>query len=197
MDPTPARWVVVDLETSGLNPRRDVLLAIGAVALHGDRVVIGDSFEMLVRPRVASGRDNILIHGIGAEAQLSAADAAIACTRFANYVGDCPLAAFHAPFDQTVLLRAMRLSAGIHLSNPWLDLADLAPALFPAVEANSLDEWLEHFGILALRRHNASSDAFATATLFACLLDRVPPAERDAAGLAAIARRVQAARDGG
>ncbi|MCO5120626.1 MAG: 3'-5' exonuclease [Burkholderiaceae bacterium] len=193
----PARWVVVDLETSGLNPRRDRLLAIGAVALRDARVVVDDSFEMLVRPRVASGRDNILIHGIGAEAQLSATGAASACTRFASYVGDCPLAAFHASFDQEVLLRAMRSSAGIRLRNPWLDIADLAPALLPSVGARSLDEWLEHFGIAPLRRHHATSDAFATATLFACLLDRVPPAERGAASLAAIARRVQAAREGG
>src|SRR5690606_32010618 len=89
----PARWVVVDLETSGLNPRRDRLLAIGAVALREARVVVGDSFEMLVRPRIASARDNILIHGIGAEAQLSAADATVACQRFSHYIGDCPIAA--------------------------------------------------------------------------------------------------------
>lgn len=192
----PARWVVVDLETSGLNPRRDRLLAIGAVALRDARVVVGDSFEMLVRPRIASERQNILIHGIGAEAQLLAADAAVACERFGHYIGDCPLAAFHAPFDQMVMLRAMRESVGIRLSNPWLDIADLAPALLPGVGARSLDEWLGHFGIVSGRRHQASSDALATAALFACLLARVPPPERSVAGLAAIAQRVQRARHG-
>jgi len=190
----PARWVVVDLETSGLNPRRDRLLAIGAVAVRDTRVVVGDSFEMLVRSRVASGRDNILVHGIGAEAQLSAADAAVACERFGHFIGECPLAAFHAPFDRMVLLRAMRESAGIRLSNAWLDIADLAPALLPKVGARALDEWLEHFGIVSGRRHQASSDALATAALFACLLARVPPHERSVEGLAAIARRVQIAR---
>ncbi len=192
----PARWIVVDLETSGLNPRQDRLLAIGAVALRDARVVVGDSFEMLVRPRIASGRDNILVHGIGAEAQLSAAAAAVACERFRDYIGDCPLAAFHAPFDRQVLLRAMRASAGIRLSNPWLDIADLAPALLPTVGARSLDEWLEHFGIVPGRRHRASSDAFATAMLFACLLDRVPPPERSVVGLEAIAQQVKRARQG-
>lgn len=190
----PARWVVVDLETSGLNPRRDRLLAIGAVALREGRVVVGDSFEMLVRPPIASARDNILIHGIGAEAQLSAADATVACQRFSHYIGDSPLAAFHAPFDQQVLLRTMRAAAGIRLANPWLDIADLAPAVLPGVAARSLDEWLEHFGIGSGRRHQACSDALATATLFACLLARVPPNERSVVGLAAIAEPVRRAR---
>src|SRR5690606_2270618 len=110
------------------------------------------------------------------------------------YIGDCPLAAFHAPFDQQVLLRAMRAAANIRLANPWLDIADLAPALLPGVPARSLDEWLEHFGIASGRRHQASSDALATATLFACLLARVPPNERNVVGLAALTERVRRAR---
>lgn len=192
----PARWVIVDLETTGLNPRRDELLAIAAVAVRGTRVAVGDSFEIRVRPRVASGRENILVHGIGAEAQLSALEPALACERFARYVGDSPLAAFHAPFDREVLSRAMRAQR-MRFVNPWLDIADLAPALLPKVAARTLDEWLAHFGIAPRRRHDAASDAFATASLFACLLERAPPAERGPAGLAAIARTFHAARQGG
>lgn len=191
----PGRWVIVDLETTGLNPRRDELLAIAAVAVRGTRVSVGDSFEIRVRPRVASDRENILVHGIGAEAQLSAVDPAVACERFVGYVGDSPLAAFHAPFDREVLSRAMRAHR-IRFPNPWLDIADLAPALLPKLSADTLDEWLAHLGITPRRRHDAASDAFATASLFACLLEQAPPAERGPAGLAAIARRFQAARQG-
>ncbi len=194
-DPSRARWVVVDIETTGLNPRRDELLAIAAVAMRGTRVSVGDSFEIRVRPKVASGRANILVHGIGAEAQLTAVDPAVACERFANYVGASPLAAFHAPFDREVLLRAMKAHR-IRFPNPWLDIADLAPALMPNATAQTLDECLEHFGIAPRRRHDAASDAFATASLFACLLERAPPAERGPEGLRAIARRFHAARQG-
>lgn len=195
-DAVPARWVIVDLETTGLNPRRDELLAIAAVAVRGTRVSVGDSFEIRVRPRVASARENILVHGIGAEAQLSAVDPAVACERFAGYVGDSPLAAFNAPFDREVLCRAMR-AHGLRFPNRWLDIADLAPALLPKLSASTLDEWLAHLGIVPRRRHDAASDAFATASLFACLLERAPPAERGPGGLEAIARRFQAARQGG
>ena len=68
------RWVVVDCETSGLDPARDALLAIGGVAVREARVDVDDSFEVLVRPERPSGRENILIHGIGEGAQRDAVD---------------------------------------------------------------------------------------------------------------------------
>lgn len=191
-----SRWIVVDLETSGFDPKRDHVLAIGAVALREARVVVQDSFEMLLRPPAASGRENILVHGIGAEAQLAASEPREACERFRRYVGNSPLAAFHAPFDRGFLARAMKSAGRAELANPWLDVADLAPAVFPSTRAQGLDEWLELFGITLDRRHHAASDAFATAMLFARLLDRVPPAERSVAGLQALAQRTRNARAG-
>jgi DNA polymerase-3 subunit epsilon len=192
----PSRWIVVDLETSGLDSRHDHVLAIGAVALRAGRVAVSDSFEMLVRPPAASPRENILVHGIGAEAQLHASDPAEACSRFRDYIGTSPLAAFHAPFDEAFLTRCMRRSAGIRLANPWLDLADLAPALMPDARTASLDDWLVRFGIAPVRRHHPSCDAFVTAALFACLLQRLAPAEREFSALQARAARMRAARQG-
>jgi DNA polymerase III subunit epsilon len=62
--------------------------------------------------------------------------------------------------------------------NPWLDLAELAPALEPKVNHRSLDEWLGHYGIPVAVRYSAASDAFATALLMARLL---PEARRQGA----------------
>ena len=58
----PPRWVVVDVETTGLDPARDALLAIAAVAIHwrdGEpQLVPLDRFECLVRPDRKSTRLN-------------------------------------------------------------------------------------------------------------------------------------------
>jgi DNA polymerase III subunit epsilon len=54
---------------------------------------------------------------------------------------------------------------GRRLSNPWLDLADLAPALCPQVKAQALDDWLAHFSIEVAVRHQAAADTWATAEL--------------------------------
>ena len=183
------RWVVLDCETTGLDTERDTLLAIGAVAVTGARIVPADSFVQVLRPPQASGRDNILVHRIGRQAQQDGADPAQACDAFLEYAGDAVLVAFHAAFDRAFLERAVRGSLGRRLSARWLDLAALAPALHPGVRARALDEWLAHFGITmpAGRRHEASADAFATAMLFLRLMSSVPPAERTPRGLLGLA----------
>ncbi len=174
------RWVVVDLETSGLDARRDEVLAIGAVAVVGTRIAIADSFEMGVRVSRASSVENILVHEIGAEAQLRGTEPAEALTRFRDYVGSSPLVAFHAEFDRAFLARATRKHRCAPLRVPWLDVAELAPALNTDFRGDSLDDWLAHFAIPNGRRHHAASDALATAMLFVRLLAQLPPESADA-----------------
>jgi DNA polymerase-3 subunit epsilon len=182
------RWVVVDLETSGLDPARDTVLAIGGAAVCAQRVRVEDSFERVVRPAHPSDRANILVHGIGEGMQRAGTDPALACGDFLRWCAGAPLVAFHASFDRAFLTRALARLPGRSPRLDWLDLAALAPALNPRVRAHALDEWLDHFGLEAGQRHHASADAFATAMLFVRLMAQVPPRERDLDGLQRLAR---------
>jgi DNA polymerase III subunit epsilon len=74
--PESLRWIVLDVESTGLDPHHDTLLAIAAVALHRRapdapvEIALGDSFEALLRHDAAQpDRANILVHGIGVAAQ--------------------------------------------------------------------------------------------------------------------------------
>ena len=170
---------MLDVETSGLDQSSDALLAIGAVAVRHARIDVDDSFELVVRQATASERSNILVHGIGEQAQRSGIDPEHACRTFLDWAGPAPLVGFHASFDRAFLARSVRYYLGLTLTSDWLDLAALAPALNPGVRAKALDEWLEHFGLVVTERHHASADAFATAMLFLRLLAQVPAGERD------------------
>ena len=114
--------------------------------------------------------DNILVHGIGAQAQLTGVDPGEALHAFVDFVAEAPLIAFHAHFDRTFLVRAIKGYVDRPLDNPWLDLAALAPAVDPAARLKSLDEWLQRYQIPVAARHSAAADAFATALLAARLL---------------------------
>lgn len=165
------RWVVVDVETSGLDAAADRLIAIGAVAMRADgRILPADSLEVVLRQEVPSSRENILVHGMGVQAQRSGLDPERAMHAFLDYVGVAPILAWHAAFDRGFLARALKMYANVPFGNPWLDLAQLAPALLPQVQARTLDQWLEHFSIPVAGRHSAAGDAFATALLATRLL---------------------------
>jgi DNA polymerase-3 subunit epsilon len=187
-----ARWVVVDCETTGLDPARDALVAVGAVALRAGRIEAGEGFHAVVRPAAADaghGAAAALVHGIGAEAQLAGRAPREALEAFNAFAAGALPVAFHAAFDAAVLRRAAVQAGAPAVAAPWLDLAQLAPALNPARRARSLDEWLAVFGIPLQGRHDAMCDAFATAQLLQVLLAQ---AERqgvhDTRALAAVAR---------
>lgn len=165
-----ARWVVLDVESSGLDPANDRLLAIAAIALRRDggtpRIDLGDSFEVLLRHEgVAVDKANILVHGIGVGAQRQGLEPAQALAAFEQWLGGAPLIGFHAAFDEALIQRAMRAALGRRLANQWLDLADLAPVVRPDVPGRSLDEWMLALGVSCALRHQAAADTLATAEL--------------------------------
>lgn len=166
------RWVVVDVETSGLDAQRDALIAIGALAMRDGDVDLGDSFEVVLRQERASSRDNILLHGIGVQSQRDGWDPVEALRAFEAFAGAAPLLAFHSAFDEALIGRHARQHLGRRPANPWVDIEHLCAVTHPQVRARSLDEWMAHFGITCPRRHQAAADTLAECEL----LQRIWPA---------------------
>ena len=168
------RWLVLDVESSGLDPQRDALLSIAAVALRQDgarlHINLGDSFEVTLRRTVdVADKANVLVHGIGVGAQRAGTAPEEALQAFAMFAADAPLIGYHSAFDRTLIERAQRSARLPVMRNPWLDLAELAPVLCPAAAheppRRALDDWLAHFAIPCAARHQAAADALATGEL--------------------------------
>jgi len=169
-----SRYVVVDVETSGLDLTRDRLISIGAVAVVNGKIALGDSFYAVLQQQAASDKRNILLHGIGRSEQLEGAPPADALLAFLEYLGKDPLVAFHVTFDETMIKRALRDHLGFDFRHPWLDLAYVMPGLNPplARRHRALDDWTSRFGIRIDARHNALADALATAQLLQVALSQ-------------------------
>lgn len=184
------RFVVVDVETTGLNVLRDQVLSIGAVAIEHGAIPFAQQFERtLLRDYQAPG-PSVLIHGI-APSEIAAGDDPVeVLLDFMEFVGDSPLLAFHAGFDQRMLARALKESLGYKLQHPFLDLAELAPMLCPQVRLHNpgLDDWLGHFGLQVQQRHNACADALVSAELGLILFNRAHRQQLDSP--AVLARRL-------
>jgi DNA polymerase-3 subunit epsilon len=181
--PTPWRqadWLAVDLELTGLNPRKHEIVAIGAVPIRGGRAVLGGAFYTLVRPSGRSEHDAVLIHKLRSEDLAGAPpiDEALAAllTRMA---GSVPV--FHTAAVERAFL-------GRELRRQWLRLP-------PAADTEVLGRlWLrqhgsdlpglpltglaQRLGQRAATPHHALGDALTTATAFIALathLDRTRP----------------------
>ena len=203
-----ARWIVLDVESSGLDPQRDRLLAIAAIGVHFDagapHIHLGDSFEVVLRQSDAPDppdKVNILLHRIGVGAQRAGVEPARAPAAFEAWAGSAPRVAFHAAFDRTLIERARARPAaaaalGQHPHPVWLDLEPLAAVLYPEVRARALDDWLAHFRIDCAVHHQAAADTVATAELMLTLWpalrrELAQPRIADVAALAARRRWLQ------
>ena len=159
---------MIDVETSGLDVDADALLAIAAVAMRVDweaeRLSIRpvDSFEVLLcQQDIVSTKDNIILHGIGVQAQRGGAAPRQAMQALSDYVAGSPLLAFHAAFDKAVIERQLRLLGLPGLTSPWVDVEHLCAVTHEAARARSLDDWMAYFSIDCAVRHQAASDALA------------------------------------
>ena len=97
-----------------------------------------------------------------------------ALLNFMDYVGSSPLLAFHAAFDQRMLVREMDDAFAYNLRHHFYDVAEIAQLLYPehTMRNPGLDDWVRFFGLQVLQRHNASADAMVTAELMLILIKR-------------------------
>lgn len=166
--------MVVDVETSGLNPLQDKLIAVGALAVRDGAIDLADSFEVVLRQDAPSSRDNVEVHRIGHAEQLAGREPAEALRAFLDFVGDDPLVAYHARFDAVVLRRAVRARLGRPFVPRWFDVADVAPLAWPDRGGPALDDWLVAFDVPMSQRHRAIADCLGTAQVFLAVLEAAP-----------------------
>jgi DNA polymerase-3 subunit epsilon len=198
---TPPRWVVLDVESSGLDPARDCLLAIAAVAVAvapgRPHIACGDSFEVLLGHPAAQAagapvdKANILVHGLGVGAQARGTPPVQALQAFEAWVAGAPCVGFHVDFDRVLIERAFRQHLGRVPGWQWLDLEPLAALSRPGAPRRALDDWLADYGIPCAARHQAAADALATAEL---LLRLWPFLSRERATTFEACRRLAARR---
>lgn len=161
-------YVVVDTETTGLNPVSDELIEISAVKLV-DGQVAGE-FETFVRATRPLSKETTDLTGITTPDLIAAPTAEEAVAGFLDFAGDACLVAHNAAFDWAFLARvAERLDRRCSL--PLVDTVGLARALVPGLKNHKLDSVAAHFGVKNDARHRAKGDASATAVIFRSLLD--------------------------
>lgn len=166
--------VVYDLETSGLNPYNDSVLSIGAVTINKSAIALGDVFQEILASSADLNSESQLIHGLTLKDLAAGSPPRAALLRFLQYSTNRIWVAYHAEFDRVMLKRSIEHWLGVAFDPRPLDVAELAPMLFPdkGPAYGPLEHWLRAFGLTIRERHNALEDAMITAELMLIVLDR-------------------------
>ena len=192
-----ARFCAVDLELSGLDPRRDEILSFGAVPIEEGRVALGAAIEGLVRPAGEISESSIRVHGLRA-ADLQHApplDEALD-PLLASIAGAVPVV--HAAAVERAFLTPALRRRGLRLRRPMVDTAVLGLVWLHERDGRAprhitLADLVDELGLPSHRPHDAVGDALTTAQAFIALatkLDALSP--ESVRSLTRAGRRLQA-----
>ena len=170
------RFVVLDSETTGLDPRKDKLVTIGAVAVVGGEIVLEDSYEALLK--VEYNTSAVTVHGVTRDEGRGGIEEREALEQFLAYLGDGVIVGHHIMHDVETFNTGYERHFGFRLQNRHLDTMDLtlhlerdgAFAGRETIRSFSLDALCGLFEVIPHDRHTAPGDAFITAQIFQRLL---------------------------
>jgi len=168
---------VLDLETTGLDVRRDRVVQIGAIAMLGARILEAPRIEQLVNPGMPMPAVAERIHGIGDAALADAPDFAAVYPALHEMLAGRVVVGHNIAFDLAVLRHeAARAGLAWH-DPPALDVAMLVGALDPALPDLGLETIAADLDVQIERRHSALSDSLTAAQVFAVLVPRLREAD--------------------
>jgi len=169
-------FVVVDTETSGLDIKKDHILAFGGVKVIKKRIKVDTSKEYFLQSQ-KKNISSIKIH------EIIQSNEGMPVRDFVKvllpYLGTGVLVAHHAGFDVSMLEKATGPFGLRKILNPILDTGDLAIRMEHGIyyepsrvnfKDYSLDALCERYKIQVDDRHTAAGDAFLTAQLLLKLL---------------------------
>ncbi|ATQ44637.1 DNA polymerase III subunit epsilon [Caulobacter mirabilis] len=163
-----ARHLVLDTETTGLDPRTGHRLIEIACVEVIDFIPTNRSFHEYVHPDREIDADAERVHGISLAFLKDKPRFHEIVDKFLDFVGDDPIVAHNAPFDRSfVNAELQRLGRTPPPDDRWIDTLALAKKKFPGMY-NSLDALCKRMKIsLASRdKHGALIDAELLAAVY-------------------------------
>lgn len=156
-------FVVVDVETTGMNPVEDRITEIAMMKVFGGEIV--DEFSTLVNPLITipafitdlTGIDNLMVR--------DAPPAREVVPSIVEFLGDAVFTAHNAAFDWMFVSQTSMRERLIELSNDRLCTVRLTRRILPFLPSKSLGAVARFLDISIPQRHRASGDAYATAQI--------------------------------
>lgn len=164
-------YVCFDCETTGLNPKVDDIISIGAVVIKNNKILTSRKFERFIKPKTKLQAESIKIHHIRECDLEDAVDIDDAIDEFLEFIQNRPLVGYYLEFDVAMINKYVKPKLGITLPNKQLEVSalyyDKVIGKIPQGNVDlRFDTIMKKLDIPIMGKHDAINDAIMTSMIF-------------------------------
>lgn len=173
----PPKFVVVDVETTGLSANLHEIIEIGALKIVDIAAKDHTVYRVLVRPTSKIPRNIVALTGISQQmVDTDGVELKEAIDGLLEFIEDLPLVAFNAPFDKG-FLEAAAVRCGRAIPNKYTCALQAARRAWPGLQSYKLSELSRLGGLDLSNEHRAVGDCVRTVHVFIAASHTIcPPA---------------------
>ena len=178
-DVSELRPLAVDLETTGLDPRTDRILAVGFVPVDGVAIDLSGASQLICHTDSEVGQ-SAAVHGITDDALAAGDEPRDVLERVADALTGRVLLAHHAAIETGFLSAASERVFGVPLPMTTVDTMQLHARILGSHTGDDLPPgalrlWTarDHLGLPQYAAHRALTDALACAELYLAQVSRL------------------------
>ena len=164
--------VVIDTETTGLDPAEARIVEFAAIRILGGRLS-DEMFRSLVSPGVSIPAAATAIHHIDDAKVAGAPSFSQAWPELINFIGGAVVIGHTIGFDLAVLERECKRAGVVFRQPRALDTRILAEIIEPTLAEYTIESLASWLGVQPTARHSAKGDAITTARIFAALVPKL------------------------
>jgi DNA polymerase III subunit epsilon len=168
---TGDEYICFDCETTGLNPKVDDIISIGAVKIKGNTILTSQKFERFVKPKKKLDGNSIKIHQIRECDLADAKEIDEVIYEFLDFIGNRPLVGYYLEFDVAMINKYTKEKIGIKLPNEQIEVSALYfDKVVGRIPQGNVDlrfnTIMKKLNLPMMGKHDALSDAIMTSMIF-------------------------------
>jgi DNA polymerase-3 subunit epsilon len=168
---TSGEVVVFDCETTGLDPKKDDIISIGAVKIKENRILTDEAMHLFVKQEKQISHESITIHQIRHCDLVGAISIEEAIERFLYYIGNRKLVGYYLEFDVAMINKYTKSMLGVTLPNKKEEVSaiyyDQKTSMIPQGNIDlRFATIVEDLALPKLQAHDALNDVIMTAMIY-------------------------------
>lgn len=168
---TNDEYVCFDCETTGLDPKKDDIVSIGAVIIKNNTIIASKKFVKFVKPKTKLQAEAIKVHHIRECDLQDAEDMDTVIEEFLHFIGNRTLVGYYLEFDVAMINKYVKPKLGITLPNKILEVSaiyyDYKIERIPQANIDlRFNTIMNELKIPSFGKHDAYSDAMMTSMIF-------------------------------